>query len=97
MREIIWAKSALGGLRRIYKHIYENSPQNAIRIVDEIAQKVTELKDNPERYKPDGYKRNNSGNYRAFEHKKIRISYKLSANRIEIVRVKHTKQKPQKY
>lgn len=95
--EIIWAKSALDGLRKIYEYIYENSPQNAEDIMAEIVQKITGLKEYPQRYKPDEYKRNNTGNYRAFEHKKIRISYKTTTDKIEIVRVKHTKQKPQKY
>jgi len=94
---IIWATPALSGLQKIYEYIYESSPQNADRIVEEIIQKVTALKENPEQYNPDRYKRNNTGEYRVFEHKKVRISYKVSADKIEVVRIKHTKQKPQKY
>ena len=95
--EIIWAKSALNSLRKIYEYIYEDSPQNADLIIDEIADKVSALKEYSERYKPDNYKRNNTGNYRAFEHKRIRISYKVSTTKIEIVKVKHTRQKPKQY
>jgi plasmid stabilization system protein ParE len=94
---IVWAKSALGELQRIYEYIYNKSPQNADRIIDEIAQKVTALENYPERYQLDVYKYHNTGSYRAFEHKKIRISYKINTDKIEIVRVKHTKQKPQEY
>lgn len=97
VKQIVWAQSALRGLQHIYEFIYSHSPQNASRIIDEIARKVSELKDHPGRYKPDGYKRNNNGGYRAFEHKKIRVSYKVTDKRIEIVRVKHTKQKPRQY
>lgn len=40
---------------KIYEYIYENSPQNADHIIDEIADKVTGLGQHPERYKPDNY------------------------------------------
>ena len=72
---------------KIYDHIYESSPQNAYNIITEIAQKVGELPPQPYRYKPDIYKRNNPGDYRAFEYKRIRISYKVGIHKIEIVRV----------
>lgn len=95
--EIIWAKRAVNGIKKIYIHIEENSPQNAEIVLDELIEKVSALLENPERYKTDEYKKNNTGNYRAFEHKKIRVSYKIKPDVIEIVRVRHTKQKPSKY
>jgi plasmid stabilization system protein ParE len=95
--EIIWAKSALNSLLKIYEYIYESSPQNAHNIITEIEQKVAVLAEQPDRYKPDSYKKNNTGAYRAFEYKRIRISYKVSFTRIEVVRVKHTRQRPQHY
>lgn len=97
MIEIIWAKRAKNGLQKIYEYIEEDSPQNAEIIINEIAEKVTELKEQPQRYKLDEYKKNNSGNYRAFEHKKVRVSYKIKEKQIDIVRVRHTKRKPSKY
>jgi len=97
MIEIIWAKRAENGIQNIYKHIEENSPQNAELIINELIEIITALPENPERYKADEYKNNNTGNYRAFEHKKIRVSYKIKPNIIEVVRVRHTKQKPAKY
>lgn len=84
-------------ITKIYKHIEEDSPQNAEIIINELTDIVTALPKNPERYKIDEYKENNKGNYRAFEHKKIRVSYKIKPNVIEVVRVRHTKQKPTKY
>lgn len=95
--EIIWAKSAVNGLLKIYEHIYESSPQNANQILDEIAEKVTVLTENPERHNPDKYKRNNTGAYRAFEYKKIRVSYKIDLKKIKVVRIKHSKQKLKEY
>lgn len=82
---------------KIYKYIEEDSPQNAEIIIDELVEMVSVLPENPERNKADEYKKNNTGNYRAFEHKKIRVSYKIKRNSIEIVRVRHTKQKPSIY
>lgn len=95
--EIVWAKSAINALLTIYEYIYERSPKNAYDILQEITQKVDELSRLPYRYKPDSYKRNNSGVYRAFEHKGVRVSYKVTISRIEIVRVRHTRQKPGLY
>ena len=97
MIDIIWAKRAINGLQKIYKHIEEDSPQNAEIIINELTDIVTALPKNHERYKIDEYKENNKGNYRAFEHKKIRVSYIIKPNVIEVVRVRHTKQKPTKY
>lgn len=95
--EIVWAKSALNALLTIYEYIYERSPKNACDLLHEVTQKVDELPGLPERYNPDKYKRNNTGAYRAFEHKGIRVSYKVTINRIEIVRVRHTRRKPGLY
>jgi addiction module RelE/StbE family toxin len=97
MIKIIWAKRAKDGLQKIYEYIEEDSPQNAEIIINEIVEKVTALKEQAERYKLDEYKKNNNGNYRAFEHKKIRVSYKIREKQIDIVRVRHTKKKPSKY
>lgn len=97
MMKIIWARRAVSGIQKIYKHIEEDSPQNAEIIIDELVEMVSVLPENPERYKADEYKKNNTGNYRAFEYKKIRVSYKIILNTIEIVRVRHSKQKPLKY
>jgi len=75
--EIIWAESARNSLLKIYDYIYESSPQNADNIITEIVQKVGELPTQPYRYKPDSYKRNNTGACRAFEYKRIRV-FKLA-------------------
>lgn len=97
MINIIWAEKAKAELQKIYEYIEEDSQQNAENLINEIVEKVTELKEQPQRYKLDEYKKNNEGSYRAFEHKKIRISYKVKENQIEIVRVRHTKKRPSKY
>lgn len=97
MIEIIWAKQARNGLQKIYEYIEEDSPQNAEIVINEIVEKIAELKVQPERYKPDDYKKNNNGNFRVFEHKKIRVSYKIKDKQIDIVRVRHTKKRPSKY
>ncbi len=55
MIEIIWAKRALKGLQKIYEYIAEDSPQNAEKVIIEIAEKVTKLKEQPDRYKLDDF------------------------------------------
>ena len=49
MIDIIWAKRAINGLQKIYKHIEEDSPQNAEIIINELSDIVTALTKNPER------------------------------------------------
>lgn len=46
---------------------------------------------------PDKFKKNNPGNYRAFEKYSYRIAYKHTATEIRILRVRHVKQEPKEY
>jgi plasmid stabilization system protein ParE len=95
--KIIWASRAIKELQKIYVFIEEDSPQNANLLIDEITNKVTALPLHPKRYNTDKYKKDNAGNYRAFEFKKVRLSYKIEKQSIRIVRIRHTKQYPKDY
>jgi plasmid stabilization system protein ParE len=48
---------------------------------------------NPEQFPPDKYKRNNTGNFRAFEIYSYRVSFFYSTSEIQILRVRHVRQK----
>ncbi|MCB9032986.1 MAG: type II toxin-antitoxin system RelE/ParE family toxin [Chitinophagales bacterium] len=97
IKAIKWSHSATKELNKIYENILEDSEQNANNILDEILSKTEALKEQPERYPRDKYKKNNKGNYRSFEYKKIRVSYKILKDIIDIVRVRSTHQEPKNY
>ena len=81
----------------LLKFISEDSPQNAIKVVEDIVTLVNKAITNPEIYGPDKYKTTNDGSYRAFEKHHFRIAYRFTKNIIRILRVRHTSMEPQQY
>lgn len=94
---IIWAPDAWKELQKAYHRIKEESPKNAIKVRDKILEIIDLLPENPIKYPPDRFKRNNTGHYRAFEKYKFRITYKFSEIEIKILRFRHTSRKPIEY
>ncbi len=96
-RKIIWDTHAKEYLKRSLQYIKQDSPQNAEIVKDEIKSLIRKIPDQPERYPADKYRVNNTGNYRAFELYHFRISYFINDTEIRIIRIRHTKEKPQGY
>ena len=95
--QLVWTKRSQLHLKAAYEHIYEDSPQNAIKVVVGIAKAMNKAISNPEFYGPDKYKINNDGSYRAFKTYKYRIAYRYSENIIRVLRIRHTKREPKKF
>lgn len=97
-KEIIWSKSAKKQLQEIYSHILKKSKSNITsnKLIDSIYNSVTILRLHSEIYEVDEMKVLNDGNYRAYEIYSYRISYKITANSIEILRIRHTSRNPKK-
>ncbi|HRP57499.1 type II toxin-antitoxin system RelE/ParE family toxin [Agriterribacter sp.] len=93
----VLSKRASAELVKVYKYIYNNSPQNAAKVRDEIIDVTINLPKHPEFYPPDKFKKNNDGSWRAFELHKYRISYRVTKTEIRIVRVRHTSRSPKGY
>jgi plasmid stabilization system protein ParE len=84
-------------MKAAYKYISEDSPQNALKVIEDIIAAANKAITNPEFYNPDKYKVNNDGSYRAFEKHHYRIVYRYNKGIIRILRVRHTKMEPTKY
>ena len=57
---------------------------------DEIVESVASL-DKMILYRPDKYKKNNDGSYRAFQVFSYRISYRITTTEIKMLRLRHIK------
>ena len=98
-KEIIWSKSALNQLEKIYFYLLEETKSETIsnNVIDTIYNATTILKSNWEIYELDELKSSNDGNYRAFEKYNYRVSYKINKTSIYILRIRHTSRNPKKF
>lgn len=94
---VIWSNPAKIQLQKAFNFISNDSVQNAEKIIDKIIDLTISLSKHPEIYPLDKYKKNNKGNYRAFEIYRYRISYRIANDRIYIVRMRHTSMSPRTY
>ena len=94
---VVWNKQAVAYFRKAYQHIKEESFRNAEKVREGITKIVDGLPDHPEKHTHDKYKRNNRGNYRAFEKYSFRIAYKITEKEIRILRMRHVKQEPKEF
>lgn len=83
--------------KKIYNQILEDSYSNAQKVRSEISAIIDKLPEHPTIYPPDKYKKNNPGNYRAFEKHAYRIAYRHTEKEIRILRIRHVKQEPRMY
>lgn len=88
MYAIHWKKQAINDLIKIGQHIAKDSPASAEKMIDLIEAKVTPLTTHP-RIGRTGRKR---GTYELVAHEHYLVIYRLVANKIEVLRVKHTAQ-----
>jgi len=95
--EVVWTKRSQKQMKQVFKYISKDSPKNASKVIQEIADAVHKAAPNPEIYGPDKYKADNDGSYRAFEKYHYRIAYRFSKNIIRVLRVRHTSMEPLEY
>ncbi len=94
---VVWSNLASVYFKSAYERTKEESYKNAEMVKEGISKIVDGLPDNPEKYPPDKYKKNNTGNYRAFEKYSFRVAYVYTEKEIRILRVRHVKQEPKEY
>ena len=94
---VIWDNAARTQLKKAYNKILEESFQGAETVKNGILEKVDEIPDDPYRYPSDKLKKDNPGNYRAFEIYNYRIAYKITEENIQVLRIRHVKREPLGY
>jgi len=97
--KIIWASDALEQLEDIHFYILfeSKSIQIADKVIDKIFDSTEILKTTPEVYKIDTNKNNNDGSFRVYFLYDYMISYQITTDCIQILRVRHTARKPKKF
>jgi plasmid stabilization system protein ParE len=95
--QVIWPQKARKQLREAYEYIKLDSVKNAEKVRKEILASTRQLGIAPKVYRPDKYKTDNDGSYRAFELHRYRISYHIAKDEVTIVRVRHTSMDPLEY
>ncbi len=95
--EVIWSKSSIKKLRKIYDYIAEDSVSNAHKVTTALVDLTLELTKNPTKHPLDKFKQDNDGTWRAFEKYNYRISYRVINNKIRVVRLRHCRQNPRKW
>lgn len=95
--KVVWNSRAAASLREIYEWIRMDSPNNANLVREGIIEVINGLPNNPQKFPPDKFKKNNSGDYRAFEKFSYRVAYRFSSQEIRVLRIRHVKQEPKGY
>lgn len=98
-KKIIWASDALEQLEDIHFYILFESKSILIadKVIDKIFESTEILKTSPEIYKLDSKKNNNDGSFRTYFIYDYMISYQITPDNIQILRVRHTSRKPKKF
>lgn len=94
---VVWDKAAYTSLQSAYDYIKEDSPVNADKVREEILKAVDSLPEHAEKHPQDKYKKDNKGQYRAFEKYSYRVTYKVTEKEIIILRIRHVRQEPKEY
>jgi len=95
--KIVWTKAAQNQLKKVYEYISKESIQNAVKVINDLTEGVSDVANHPEKHKIDQYKKDNDGTYRAFEKHHFRVSYRNENHIIRILRIRHTKMNPTKH
>ena len=95
--KLVWTLRAQQHMTALYRYISKDSPQNAVKVINDIISATEKALLNPEYYNRDKFKIANDGSYRAFEKHHYRIVYRFQKNIIRVLRVRHTSMEPKKY
>lgn len=92
--EIVWSKRSLTQLKEIYDFIYQDSPAGAKKVILSIYKRINSLEKNALIFEADRFKKNNDGTYRSTFIYKYRIVYRITNEKIIILKIMHTSRLP---
>lgn len=98
-QKIIWSSNAIEQLENIHFYIFfeSKSIQIADKVINSIFDGTDILKTQPEIYKLDKQKTNNDGSFRVFTIYSYSVSYRITNQGIQILRVRHNARKSKKH
>ncbi|MEZ0181524.1 type II toxin-antitoxin system RelE/ParE family toxin [Flavobacterium oncorhynchi] len=98
-KKIIWSSDALNQLEDIHFYIFFESKSLTIadKVINTIFDSTDILKTQSEVYKLDKQKINNDGSFRVYSVYDYAVSYQITKDTINILRVRHNAQKPKKH
>ncbi len=96
-KKVVWDTKAYLQLEKEHKFIKKKSVIAANKVRKSIRDTAKSLALHSDIYSLDRFKKNNDGNYRAFEKYSYRVTYKVKENQIIILRVRHTSREPLEY
>ena len=94
---IIWSKNASIQYYKILKHLKENAPESIDLVGNSILDLIESLSTQYNHYPLDRFKKNNDGTFKATFVFSYRISFKISHNSVNIIRIRHTSREPKGY
>jgi len=96
-KTVKWSTLAFTQFQKIYYFLLGENQRYAEKVRLEVLEKINQVALYLGHFSIEKYKTDNDGSYRYFELRHIRISYKVTATEVWIVRVRHTKMKPENF
>jgi plasmid stabilization system protein ParE len=95
--KVRWDELARNQLKEAYAYIKRDSLSNAENVKIKILGMTKDIPVHPYKHPADKFKIDNDGNYRSFTVHRYRVSYKITASEIIIIRMRHTSMEPLEY
>jgi plasmid stabilization system protein ParE len=95
---IKWNKGAVDSLLEIIEFLNDNDFEDyAERLKTNLLIIISNLPKTFDLCRPDKYKNNNDGSFKAFEYENYRVSFRVKDGEIRILRIRHTKRRPKQH
>lgn len=94
---IVFDSLATQSLTEAYLYLKNELPSAANGFKEELEEVLILLTTTPFIFEKDRFKKNNTGNYRAFIIYNFRITYKIADKKVIVLLVRHTSRRPTKY
>lgn len=94
LKEVIWSKEAVEELEEIHEYLKKRSEWVAKKVIHEILIQTAKLNRDWNLCEKDELKDGNDGSYKVIFVYHFRITYRIKAKQIHVLRVRHTSREP---